>query len=324
MHFLMPGYLGTREEFQEEFVRPIGVGNSGQAALERAQLLAKRCAPFILRRTKTAVAPELPERTEINHAVELAPLQAQRYEAVRAGMVRDIRSLLETRTLAASQMHILEALTRLRLLCCDPRIGSHGDPDLSPEDSAKFGRLFELLDELMEEGSRVLVFSQFVQMLDLIEEEMKRREWPFRTLTGQTVDRHEPVEAFQSGEVPLLLMSLRAAGTGLNLTAADAVILYDPWWNPAVERQATDRAHRIGRQAPVFIHRLIAKGTVEEGMLALQERKRELIEQVLGGLPGESWTLDAETLAGILGVPLEAEPGSTLKSVTSNSPPSPK
>jgi len=305
MHFLMPGYLGSREEFREEFVRPIGVGKSGEEALVRARLLANRCAPFILRRAKATVAPELPERTEINHSVELARLQAQRYEAVRAGMVRDIRSLLETRTLAASQMHILEALTRLRLLCCDPRIGSHGDPDLSPRDSAKFERLFELLDELMEEGSRVLVFSQFVQMLELIEAEMKSRNWAFRTLTGQTGDRREPVEAFQSGDVPLLLMSLKAAGTGLNLTAADAVILYDPWWNPAVERQATDRAHRIGRQAPVFIHRLIAKGTVEEGMLALQERKRELIEQVLGGLPGESWTLDAATLAGILGVPLE-------------------
>ncbi|MFO7726510.1 MAG: DEAD/DEAH box helicase [Oceanipulchritudo sp.] len=308
MHFLMPDYLGSREQFRDEFVRPIGLGNSSREAQERSRLLASRCSPFILRRSKASVAPELPERTEINHRVDLAPVQAQRYEAVRASMVKDIRALLETRTLAVSQIHILEALTRLRLTCCDPRIGSHGDPDLCGQDSAKFERLFELLEELMEEGSRILVFSQFVQMLELIEEELKRRDWKFRTLTGQSSDRREPVKAFQSGEVPLLLMSLKAAGTGLNLTAADAVILYDPWWNPAVERQATDRAHRIGRKAPVFIHRLIARDTVEEGMLALQERKRHLIEQVLDGLPGDSWTLDAETLAGILGVQMESGP----------------
>jgi hypothetical protein len=308
MHFLMPDYLGNREQFREEFIRPIGIGNSDRLAQERSRLLANRCAPFILRRTKAAVAPELPERTEINHPVDLAPLQAQRYEAVRASMVKDIRTLLKNRTLAASQIHILEALTRLRLLCCDPRIGSHGDPGLDGCDSAKFERLFELLEELMDEGSRILIFSQFVQMLDLIEAEIKRRDWKFRVITGQSSDRREPVRAFQSGEVPLLLMSLKAAGTGVNLTAADAVILYDPWWNPAVERQATDRAHRIGRRDPVFIHRLIARGTVEEGMLALQERKRQLIEQVLDGLPGESWTLDAETLAGILGVPLDNGP----------------
>jgi superfamily II DNA or RNA helicase len=305
VQFLMPNYLGNYEQFAAEFVRPIGMGNSSPTAVERSRLLANRLAPFVLRRSKSLVAPELPERTEINHSIDLAPVQAQRYEAVRASMIKDIRSLLESRTLAASQIHILDALTRLRLLCCDPRIGSHGDRGLTAADSAKFERLFELLEELMEEGSRVLVFSQFVQMLELIEAEVGRRGWGYRLLTGQTTDRREPVDAFQSGKVPLLLMSLKAAGTGLNLTAADAVILYDPWWNPAVEQQATDRAHRIGREAPVFIHRLIANGTVEEGMLALQERKRQLIEQVLDGLPGEAWALDADTLADVLGVPRE-------------------
>jgi hypothetical protein len=301
MQFLMPFYLGTRDQFRDEFERSLVAGSGGSESRERAALLANRLAPFILRRTKEAVAPELPPRSEICHRVDLSPLQALRYEGVRASMVKEIRSLLETRTLAAAHIHIFDALTRLRLICCDPRIGSGGDPDLTAGDSAKFLRLFELLDELMAEERQILVFSQFVQMLDLVRAEVEARGWPFRLLTGQTVDRAEPVAAFQRGEVRLLLMSLKAGGTGLNLTAADSVILYDPWWNPAVERQASDRAHRIGQDKPVFVHRLIASQTVEEGMLALQERKRTLIEQVMQGLPSEGLVFDAATLNTLFG-----------------------
>lgn len=306
MHFLMPFYLGSREEFREEFERPCAADPTAPVARQRARLLADRLAPFVLRRTKEQVAPQLPPRTEICHRVDLSPLQAQRYEAVRAAMVRDIRSLLQTRSIAASQIHILEALTRLRLICCDPRIGSGGDATLSAEHSAKFERLFELMEELLAEGRRILVFSQFVQMLELISAEVERRQWPHRILTGQTKDRTEPIDAFQTGEVPILLLSLKAGGSGLNLTAADTVILYDPWWNPAVERQAADRAHRLGQRHPVFIHRLIAHGTVEEGMLELQQRKRQLIEQVLQGLPGDAIALDANTLATLLGESIES------------------
>lgn len=301
-HFLMPFYLGRYDQFREEFQKTIAQAESDRRlAEERARLLSRRLAPFILRRKKKSVARELPPKTEITHVVDLAPLQAQRYEGVRLRLVREIRTIIEERSLAQSQINVLDALMRLRLICCDPRIGSEGDPSLAAEHSAKFERLFELLEELMDEGRRILVFSQFVSMLDLIESEIESRSWRCLKLTGQTIERGAMVDAFNAGAAPIFLMSLKAGGVGLNLATADNVILYDPWWNPAVEAQATDRAHRIGQLNPVFVHRLIARGTVEEGMLQLHERKREVVERVLDGLPGDRLLLDEEALEALFG-----------------------
>jgi SNF2 family DNA or RNA helicase len=200
-----------------------------------------------------------------------------------------VRDALRMRGLARSHIVVLDALLKLRQVCCDPRLlkvsaarGVRG--------SAKLEALLEMVPELIEEGRRILLFSQFTSMLDLIKPELREREIAFVELRGETKDRVTPVRRFQAGEVPLFLISLKAGGTGLNLTAADTVIHYDPWWNPAVERQATDRAHRIGQHKPVFVYKLIAAGTVEERIVEMQERKAELA----AGLFDESASLQLD------------------------------
>ena len=176
-----------------------------------------------------------------------------------------------------SKMHVLAALTRLRQVCCHPQLVGNDSP------SGKTETLFELLDSLVAEGQKILVFSQFVQMLQLLEKECHARNISTHILTGQTKDRETPVRRFQDGEVPVFLISLKAGGTGITLTRADTVIHYDPWWNPAVENQATDRAHRIGQDKTVFVYKLIAEGTVEEKMVELQSKKQALVDSVLSG-----------------------------------------
>jgi SNF2 family DNA or RNA helicase len=175
----------------------------------------------------------------------------------------------------------------LRQVCCDPRLLPGRES--KPAGSAKLERLLELIDEMIAEGRRIILFSQFTSMLDLIKPELDRRRYGWVELTGKSRDRKTPVARFQAGEIPLILVSLKAGGTGLNLTAADTVILYDPWWNPAVEAQAIDRAHRIGQRKPVFVYRMIATGTIEDKILALQERKAALADTL--------WSEDAATPA---------------------------
>ena len=191
-----------------------------------------------------------------------------------------VREEIASKGFGRSQIVILDALLKLRQVCCDPRLVKALAAQRVKE-RAKLDLLMTMLPELVDEGRRVLVFSQFTTMLALIENELKRAGLAYAVLTGDTSDREAPVRRFQSGEVPVFLISLKAGGVGLNLTAADTVIHYDPWWNPAVENQATDRAHRLGQDKPVFVYKLIVAGSIEEKILALQERKAELAEGIL-------------------------------------------
>ncbi|MBI2780081.1 MAG: DEAD/DEAH box helicase, partial [Gammaproteobacteria bacterium] len=229
----------------------------------------------MLRRTKQEVVKELPPKSEILRNVELAGAQRDLYESIRLAMHTKVRDEINKKGMARSQIIILDALLKLRQVCCDPRLVKL-DSAKKVKHSAKLELLMEMLPEMVEEGRRILLFSQFTGMLALIEEELKQRKLDYVQLTGNTRDRATPVQRFQAGEVPLFLISLKAGGTGLNLTAADTVIHYDPWWNPAVENQATDRAHRIGQDKAVFVYKLITSGTVEEKILGLQARKKEL------------------------------------------------
>lgn len=259
------------------------IGIPGRLASESARrgdtarqaLLARRLKPFILRRTKAEVAAELPEKTLITRPIELTGAQRDLYETVRLAMHEKVRAAVAARGLARSHIVILDALLKLRQVCCDPRLVKLGAGKRVTA-SAKLAHLMDMLPELVEEGRRILLFSQFTSMLDLIEAELEARGIQYADLRGDTVDRAKPVKNFQQGRVPVFCLSLKAGGTGLNLTAADTVIHYDPWWNPAVEAQATDRAHRIGQDKPVFVYKLIAEGTIEQRMLELQERKAAL------------------------------------------------
>jgi len=193
-----------------------------------------------------------------------------------------VRDAIAKRGLAGSGIVILDALLKLRQACCDPRLLKLTSAKAAKAKSAKLERLLELVPQMIEEGRRVLLFSQFTSMLALIEAELADRGLPYVLLTGDTRDRTTPVRQFQSGAVKLFLISLKAGGVRLNLTAADTVIHYDPWWNPAVENQATDRAHRIGQDKPVFVHRLITAGSIEEKMETLKRRKQALADGILG------------------------------------------
>jgi len=291
---LLPGYLGDADGFRRRVRTPV----ERDGDTEVARRLARRIKPFLLRRTKDEVATELPPKTEILRTVTLSGGQRDLYETVRATMDAKLREVIARKGLARASIEILEALLKLRQVCCDPRL-LPGEARAGAA-SAKLELLFELLPALLQEGRRVLLFSQFTSMLALIEAELADRGIGYVKLTGQTRDRETPVARFQSGAVPVFLISLKAGGVGLNLTAADTVIHYDPWWNPAVETQATDRAHRIGQDKPVFVYKLIAEGTVEERILALQARKAELAAGIYGAEAGLGGALDAEDLAALL------------------------
>lgn len=272
MDFLNPGLLGDRKSFARTYRIPIEKNSDAG----RRQALARRVRPFLLRRTKAEVATELPPKTEMIEHVEMEAGQSALYEAVRLAMHRKVRETIAAKGLGRSRIIILEALLKLRQVCCDPRLVKLPPARKAGAGSAKLARLMEMLDELVDEGRRVLLFSQFTSMLALIEERLTAAEISFVKITGDVTDRLTPVRRFQAGEVPVFLISLKAGGTGLNLTAADTVILYDPWWNPAVEAQAIDRSHRIGQDKPVFVHRLVMLNTIEEKMLELQQRKGAL------------------------------------------------
>ena len=270
-HFINPGYLGDMHSFRRLFRSPIEEHGDG----ERQQMLQRRVAPFLLRRSKQSVASELPDKVEIVRTVAFDTAQAGLYESVRAAMDQRVRDALRNKGLARSHVTILDALLKLRQICCDPRLvkldHAHG-----VQASAKLDLLMQMLPELIEEGRRVLLFSQFTSMLKLIESALQPLGIEYAKLTGQTKKREAAIDHFRSGGVPLFLISLKAGGVGLNLTEADTVIHYDPWWNPAVENQATDRAHRIGQTNKVFVYKLVAEQTVEQKILALQARKSQL------------------------------------------------
>ncbi len=292
--FLMPGLLGSEAVFKGQFRQPI----ESQGNEERRDVLTRRIRPFFLRRSKSEVAPELPPKTEMIRSVPLTRSQDRLYQAMREEMQERIRLALQSQGPDRGRIVILDALLRLRQICCDPRLIDEGQ-DAAARDSAKLSLLMELLPEMVVEGRRILLFSQFVRMLNLIEVELVRRKIDFVKLTGQTRDRQKVIEAFQQGRVPVFLISLRAGGVGLNLTEADTVIHYDPWWNPAVEDQATDRAHRIGQDRKVFVYRLLTEDTIEERVQRLQASKRELIDGLLGG--GGAIDLGPEELRLLLG-----------------------
>lgn len=273
--WLIPGLLGNRATFMKRFRRPIEKHGDRAA---RA-LLVSRVKPFLLRRTKEEVAPDLPEKSEITEWVALSGDQASLYETLRAAMDKRVQAAVRSRGLSGSRITILDALLKLRQACCDPSLVKL-DAARKVDESAKRARLLDMLGELLAEGRRVLVFSQFVEMLKLIEAEVVARGWDYLMLTGRTKKRAELIEKFQTGTTPVFLISLKAGGVGLNLTAADTVILYDPWWNPAVERQAMDRAHRIGQDKAVFVYRLVAEGTVEAAIQNLQAKKQALADNL--------------------------------------------
>jgi len=281
MDLAMPGILGNRNTFSVAFRKPIEKYGDSRAL----DLMRQRIRPFLLRRRKSDVDIDLPEKTEIVERVPLGTAQRDLYESLRLILDKKVRDALAERGVSGSSLIILDALTRLRQCCCDARLVK--TPEAAKvTSSAKLDRLMAMLEELKEAGRCTLVFSQFTSMLSIIEDACKSAGIGYVKLTGQTVKREAVIEKFQSGAVPVFLISLKAGGVGLNLTQADTVIHYDPWWNPAAENQATDRAHRIGQKKNVMVYKLVAESTLEEQILVMQQQKQKLTDSALkeGGL----------------------------------------
>jgi superfamily II DNA or RNA helicase len=288
MSFVNPGYLGDKTAFVRNWRTPI----EKEGNQLRAAALTRRVKPFLLRRTKEEVATELPAKVDIVETVAIDGKQRDLYDSIRAAMAKKVRKALDERGLARSHIIVLEALLRLRQVCCDPRLVKLDDKVERP--SAKLDRLMEMVEELVSEGRKIIIFSQFTSMLELIEQRFEAADIDYELLTGNTRDRKRAIEAFQRGDSPVFLISLKAGGVGLNLTAADTVIIYDPWWNPAVEAQAIDRAHRIGQDKKVFVYRLVAAGTIEEKIGELKLRKQALADSLFDreGTIGKALTED--------------------------------
>ncbi len=287
-HFSHRGLLSGRSQFRDRYSLPIEQGNK-----KKLSELREKTKPFILRRLKREVAPELPPRTDMVLEIELDPSERDLYTAVRAATQRD---LLEKLQKGGNVLQALEALLRLRQAACHPALvpGQHA------ETSSKVEALLESLEQVAAEGHKALVFSQWTSLLDLVEPHLEKAGLRSVRLDGRTRDRAAVVNEFQADDgPPVMLTSLKAGGTGLNLTAADHVFLLDPWWNPAAEDQAADRAHRIGQERPVLVYRLIAKDTVEEGILALQAKKRALADAALEG-SGDAAGITREDLMALL------------------------
>ncbi len=273
---ISPGLFGSWERFRTRFVTPIEKGKDP----ERRVSLARLIKPFILRRTKDDVLKDLPERIDILTTLELSDAERKLYEDARLRIVAELSGL----DFGGSKDHrfvILAAITKLRQLACHPALCDAK----WKKSSAKLDALMELVSELREEGHRALIFSQFTAHLALVRKALNVGGISYQYLDGKTTSklRQKAVDAFQGGEGDVFLISLKAGGTGLNLTAADFVIHLDPWWNPAVEDQASDRAHRLGQTRPVTVYRLVTKDTIEEKILALHDRKRELVASILDG-----------------------------------------
>jgi SNF2 family DNA or RNA helicase len=293
--FILPGLLGDQGMFKECYRDPI----EKEGNLERKKSLASRIRPFLLRRTKQEVAKELPDKTVIVQQIDLESAQRELYETVRLAATKKVRDEIADKGFKQSQILILDALLKLRQVCCDPRLVKL-TAAAKVKQSAKLQELLEMLEQLTQEGRKILVFSQFTSMLNIIAQELTVKKLPFVTITGDTKDRKTPVDKFQNGSEQIFLISLKAGGTGLNLTAADVVIHYDPWWNPAVEEQATDRAHRIGQTKKVFVYKLIAQGTIEQRMLELQDRKRILAGSIYDSQGNVSLAFSEKDLEALL------------------------
>lgn len=274
--FMMPGSLGSEPQFKRLYRIPI----EKRRDEARAAALLRRIAPHLLRRKKADVAKELPPKTEMLVHIAMGEAQGQFYEALHATTQKQILQLLNDDSVEQKRIHVLDALLRLRQLCCDPRLLPLEEAASLP--SAKLEHLLDMLEELTEEGRKILVFSQFTSMLKLISESLQTLKISHLMLTGATQNRQALVERFQTGSDRIFLISLKAGGVGLNLTAADTVIHFDPWWNPAAEQQATDRAYRIGQDKPVFVYKLICQNTIEEKIVLLQEHKRALQDAITG------------------------------------------
>jgi superfamily II DNA or RNA helicase len=279
--FLMPGLLGDAASFRVRFRTPIEQGGNE----DQLEILRNKLRPFILRRTKEGVAKELPPKTEMVRPVELTGLQRDLYESIRVAAHAEVRRAIRKKGFAGSTIAILDALMKLRQVCCDPRLVNF-EPARDVRESAKYEMCMELLEQQLAQGRRVLLFSQFTSMLALISQGLGQRNIRHIALTGASQNRQGLVDVFERGEVDVFLISLKAGGVGLNLTSADTVIHYDPWWNPAAQAQATDRAYRIGQKRPVFVYNLIVAGSVEERMLKLQQRKQHLANTILGQSSG--------------------------------------
>jgi superfamily II DNA or RNA helicase len=275
--FACPGLLGDELSFKRRFQKPIEQDKNE----ERLSALRQLVAPYILRRTKAEVLTELLPKTELLRPVEIRGEQRDLYESIRVAAHAEVRRLIRTKGLAASTIPILGALTKLRQVCCDPTLVSL-ECASDVRVSAKREAFEQMLSELLDSGRRVLVFSQFTSMLALLSKSVRKVGAAHATITGATLDRAREVDRFERGEVPVFLISLRAGGTGLTLTSADTVIHYDPWWNPAVQAQATDRAHRMGQKKQVTVHHLYVAGSVEERILRMQKRKKNVADAILG------------------------------------------
>ena len=274
---ISPGLFGSWQAFRKKFATPIERNNDD----ERRQALAETIRPFVLRRTKEEVLEDLPSRTETTLHVELSPEERRRYDEMRLAALGELDELVGLPDTEDHRFRILAILTRLRQLAC--HVGLVDESWDGP--SAKLELLLQTVHELIDEGHRALIFSQFTSFLAKIRETLQEAGVSFQYLDGTTPAkrRQEAVDAFQQGDADLFLISLKAGGTGLNLTAADYVIHMDPWWNPAVEDQATDRAHRIGQTRPVMVYRMVARGTIEERILDLHREKRDLVESIMDG-----------------------------------------
>ncbi len=292
--FSMSGFLSSADRFKKIYRTPI----EQYGDKERQARLGQRVAPFMLRRTKSEVVTELPPKTEIIQRVTLEKDQWQLYSTVRIAMEQRVQELMAEKGLKRSHIEVLDALLKLRQACCDPRLLKIPAAEKVKE-SAKLETLLEMVEELTQEGRKILIFSQFATMLGLIEEALAKIDVSTTKLTGQTRDRQGAIDRFTSGEVDVFLISLKAGGVGLNLTMADTVIHYDPWWNPAAEAQATDRAYRIGQDKPVFVYKLIVENTVEEKILQMQEKKRALADSLFGDQDALSVWADGDMILSL-------------------------
>jgi SNF2 family DNA or RNA helicase len=275
--FLNPGLLGDELSFRRWYRQPI----EQKGDEERLKALRALARPYIIRRIKREVASDLPPKTELFRPVELSGKQRELYEHIRVAVHADVRKVIRAKGFAGATIPVLDALMKLRQVCCDPRLVAM-DAARTVRDSAKLDSLMELLEQQLAGGHRALIFSQFTSMLALIADALRERGVEYLTLTGATRDRQKVVDQFEGGKADVFLISLKAGGTGLNLVSADTVIHYDPWWNPAAQAQATDRAYRIGQSRPVFVYNLYAAGSVEERVMRLQQKKRWLSSTLLG------------------------------------------
>lgn len=321
LDFVNPGMLGTWRSFSHRYERPVVAALAGvptaadvdpeiegdtpderwlaDAAFDEAAALRARIRPFVLRRNKAEVESDLPPKIETDVIVDLTPAQHRAYAALVSATREDLARRLAQDGFERNRMVVLTALLRLRQMACDPRLV---DPRYKPQDSAKLEAFRELVSEVVASGRRALVFSQFVELLTLLRADLDQRGIAYAYLDGRTRDRGAALRSFTEGTMPLFLLSLRAGGTGVNLTAADVVIHLDPWWNPAVEEQATDRAHRIGQRKTVSVYRIIAAGTIEEAILRLKRQKRALASSVIDDDRGWLKQLTESDIAELLGM----------------------